>query len=209
MRRTFALAALGCLVAPATPAEARVVRIEVERTAPYAGGREFGDAGRFERLDGTVHMEVDPDDPRNAVIVNLARARRNDRGLVEFSAPFFLIKPVDMARGNGKLLYGINNRGNAIELGFHTFPSLPPGVGPRRRRRAVLPPRLHPGGRRVGRRRGDHGDAARREPARGDAGRRQPRSSPASASSTHRTRRNGRSTAPSPTRCRSRGTTAS
>ena len=131
MRRTFALVVLaGLLGAPAPPAGARVVRMEVERTTPYAGGREFGDAGRFERLDGTVRMEVDPDDPLNAVIVNLDRAPRNDRGLVEFSAPFFIIKPVDMARGNGKLLYGINNRGNAIELGFHTFPSLPPGTSP-------------------------------------------------------------------------------
>ena len=114
----------------AQPADARVVRIVVERTTPYAGGKAFGDAGPFERLDGTVHMEVDPHDPRNAVIVNLDRAPRNARGLVEFSAPFFIIKPVDLARGNRKLLYGVNNRGNAIELGFQTFPRLPAGAGP-------------------------------------------------------------------------------
>ena len=131
MRRTFALVVLGVLLgALATPADARVVRIEVERTTPYAGGKEFGDAGRFERLDGTVYMEVDPDDPLNSVIVNLDRAPRNERGMVEFSAPFFIIKPVDMARGNRKLLYGINNRGNAIELPFQTFPSLPAGADP-------------------------------------------------------------------------------
>ena len=131
-RRTFALVVLAGLlgILAAIPADARVVRIEVERTAPYAGGKEFGDAGRFERLDGTVHMEVDPDDPLNAVIVNLDRAPRNDRGMVEFSAPFFIIKPVDPARGNRKLLYGINNRGNAIELPFQTFPSLPAGADP-------------------------------------------------------------------------------
>ena len=148
MRRTFTLVVLGSLLAAlaAPAADARVVRIVVERTTPYAGGQAFGDVGPFERLDGTVHMEVDPGDPLNAVIVNLDRAPRNDRGLVEFSAPFFIVKPVDMARGNGKLLYGINNRGNAIELGFHTFPL----DRSRRRRRAVLPPRLHPGGRRAG-----------------------------------------------------------
>ena len=131
-RRTFAPVVLAGLlgILAAIPADARVVRIEVERTAPYAGGKEFGDAGAFERLDGTVHMEVDPDDPLNAMIVNLDRAPRNDRGMVEFSAPFFLIKPVDMARGNRKLLYGINNRGNAIELPFQTFPSLSPGADP-------------------------------------------------------------------------------
>ena len=131
-RRAFAFVVvavvLGALAPP--PADARVVRIEVERTAPYAGGKEFGDSGPFERLDGTVYMEVDPDDPLNAVIVNLDRAPRNERGMVEFSAPFFIIKPVDMARGNGKVLYGINNRGNAIELGFQTFPPLPAGADP-------------------------------------------------------------------------------
>ncbi|MYD72394.1 MAG: hypothetical protein F4W89_16870 [Acidobacteria bacterium] len=131
-KRTFAVVILaGLLAALAAPAaDARVVRIELEQTRPYAGGREFGDAGPFERLDGTVHMEVDPDDPLNAVIVNLDRAPRNERGMVEFSAPFFIIKPVDMARGNQKVLYGINNRGNAIELGFQTFPPLPPGADP-------------------------------------------------------------------------------
>ena len=131
-RHTFELVVLagllGALAAP--PADARIVRIEVERTTPYAGGKEFGAAGPFERLDGTVYLEVDPDDPLNAVIVNLDRAPRNERGMVEFSAPFFIIKPVDMARGNRKVLYGINNRGNAIELGFQTFPTLPPGADP-------------------------------------------------------------------------------
>ena len=132
MKRTFAVVIVAGLVGVLTPpaADARVVRIEVERTAPYAGGKEFGDAGPFERLDGTVTMEVDPDDPLNAVIINLDRAPRNERGMVEFSAPFFIIKPVDMARGNRKVLYGINNRGNAIELGFQTFPTLPPGADP-------------------------------------------------------------------------------
>ncbi len=110
------------------PVEAKVVRIEVERTTPYAGGRTFGEAGAFERLEGTVFMEVDPHDPRNAVIVNLDRAPRNAEGRVEFSAPFVLIRPVDVTRGNGKLLYGINNRGNAIEIPFQTFPQLAPSA---------------------------------------------------------------------------------
>ena len=98
------------------------MRLVVERTTPYAGGKAFGQTGAFERLEGTVYMEVDPQDPLNAVIVNLDRAPRNDAGLVEFSAPFVIIKPVDLRRGNRKLLYGINNRGNAIEIPFQTFP---------------------------------------------------------------------------------------
>ena len=109
------------------PVEARVTRFVVERTTPYGDGRAFGDAGAFERLEGTAHFEVDPSDPLNAVIVNIDRAPRNARGFVEFSASFVLIKPVDVTRGNGKLLYGLNNRGNAIEIPFQSFPPLPIG----------------------------------------------------------------------------------
>ena len=112
------------------PADARVVRIVVDRTTPYAAGRTFGEAGVFERLEGTVHMEVDPDDPLNGIVVNLDRAPRNANGLVEFSAPFVIIRPVDASRGNRKILYGINNRGNAIEIPFQTFPTLPAGADP-------------------------------------------------------------------------------
>ena len=111
-------------------AEARVIRIVVDRTSPYADGRTFGEAGAFERLEGTVYMEVDPDDPLNGVVVNLERAPRNANGQVEFSAPFVIIRPVDATRGNRKLLYGINNRGNAIEIPFQTFPVLSPGADP-------------------------------------------------------------------------------
>ena len=114
----------------ASTADARVVRIVVDRATPYAAGRTFGEAGVFERLEGTVYLEVDPDDPLNGVVVNLARAPRNAKGLVEFSAPFVIIRPVDASRGNRKILYGINNRGNAIEIPFQTFPTLPADADP-------------------------------------------------------------------------------
>ena len=41
---------------PAHSIEAKVVRLVVERTTPYAGGKAFGEAGAFERLEGTVYM---------------------------------------------------------------------------------------------------------------------------------------------------------
>ncbi len=106
-------------------AEARVVLVVVEQRRAFADGLEFGTVGPYERLDGTVYMEVDPDDPLNAVIVNLDRAPRNDRGLVEFSTTFYILKPVEMARGNGKIFYGINNRGNKLESGlrWHHVPA--------------------------------------------------------------------------------------
>jgi hypothetical protein len=124
--RRIAFALLLGAVAGAS-AEARVVRLVVEKTSPVQGGRSFGDVGPYERLDGTVYFEVDPRDPLNAVIVNLDKAPKNAKGLVEFSAPFVIMKPVDVARGNRKILYGINNRGNNIELPFQSLP--PGGVG--------------------------------------------------------------------------------
>jgi hypothetical protein len=102
----------------ARSAEARVARFVVEQRRSFAGGMEFGETGAYERLDGRAYFEVDPNDHLNAVIVNLDRAPRNARGMVEFSSPFFILKPVDVARGNHKIFYGVNNRGNKIESGL-------------------------------------------------------------------------------------------
>jgi hypothetical protein len=113
--------------AASSSAEARVVKLVVESTRPIGDGKSFGEPGPYERLDGTVWFEVDPRDPLNAVIVNVDKAPKNAKGLVEFSAPFVIIKPVNTARGNQKILYGINNRGNNIELPFQSVP--PGGVG--------------------------------------------------------------------------------
>lgn len=103
-------------------AEARVTRLVVEQREPYAGGHSWGNAGPYERVIATAHFEVDPNDPRNKVIVNLDKAPRNAKGKVEFSAPVVLIKPVDMARGNGKIFYDVNNRGNT-DLGAVADPA--------------------------------------------------------------------------------------
>jgi hypothetical protein len=103
-------------------AEARVTRFVVAERVAFAPGTQWGTAGEYERLKGTAYFEVDFRDPRNALIVNLDKAPRNARGMAEFSSPFLILKPVDMSRGNHKLWYGINNRGNCIELGFRTFP---------------------------------------------------------------------------------------
>lgn len=99
-------------------AAARVVRIEIlSREAAY-GGQRFGDVGAYERIVGRVYGEIDPTDRRNLVINDLALAPRNARGMVEYVATFTLLKPVDMARGNGVLLHDMPNRGNNLLLGY-------------------------------------------------------------------------------------------
>jgi hypothetical protein len=125
-RSSLLLLTIGILLTTAVPdsSEARVVRFVVEERVPLAEGMEWGTAGAYERLKGTASMEVDPRDPLNAGIVNLDKAPRNDRGMVEFNAPFLILKPVDMSRGNHKLWYGINNRGVCVEVGFRAFPQV-------------------------------------------------------------------------------------
>jgi hypothetical protein len=122
----FILASFVCSMVVAEPGEARVVRFVVERTRPVLAGRSFGTVGGYERLDGTVYFEVDPRDPLNAVIVNIDKAPRTPSGMVGFSAPFYILKPVEMARGNRKIFYGVNNRGNKLEYAWRTF--LPSGA---------------------------------------------------------------------------------
>jgi hypothetical protein len=92
-------------------AEAHVVRLRVERRETLLGGKAFGLAGAYEKLMGKVDFALDPEDPANQLIVDLKLAPQNVRGEVEFSADFYLLKPVDAARGNGILFYEAGNRG--------------------------------------------------------------------------------------------------
>src|SRR5215470_3203144 len=93
-----------------------VRRIEVtEREGPVFGGTEFGAVGLYERLHGTVFGELDPRHPLNAAIVNIDRAARNARGNVEYRSEFRILKPLDLDRGNGCLVYDVPNRGNQPE----------------------------------------------------------------------------------------------
>jgi Alpha/beta hydrolase domain len=114
VKRSLSFFAVGFFVTAvvAQPSEARVVRFVVEQQQSFASGMEWGTSGAYERLVATASMEVDPRDPLNVGIVNLDKAPRNDRGMVEFSTPVFMLKPVEMARGNQKIWYAINNRGN-------------------------------------------------------------------------------------------------
>ena len=92
-------------------AEARVVRLRIERREVILNGRAFGAAGAYEKLVGKVDFGLDPNLPRNGDIVDLKLAPRNARGEVEASADFYMLKPVDPRRGNGRLFYEVGNRG--------------------------------------------------------------------------------------------------
>jgi hypothetical protein len=102
-----------------SPAAAEITRIEVQSRADLVGGRSFGTTGPYEKLAGRIYFDVDPTAGPNAIITDIDKASRNARGRVEFSSDFFLIKPKDMKRGNGTVLYEVSNRGGKGMLGFY------------------------------------------------------------------------------------------
>jgi hypothetical protein len=113
-----------CLLAlgySASPVFAEAVRFEITGREPFAGGDSFGEAGAYERIVGRVHFALDPGLRQNAGVVDLTLAPRNDSGKVEFWADLFILTPADPAKGNGALLYDVNNRGNKLALGMFNY----------------------------------------------------------------------------------------
>ncbi len=91
--------------------EARVTELVIDSVeSPTFEGLRFGSVGRYERLVGHFKGELDPTDPLNSGIVNLDKAPRNARGFVEYEADLYLFKPIDMQKGNGRILYSVPNR---------------------------------------------------------------------------------------------------
>jgi hypothetical protein len=98
-----------------SPVSARLVSVSIESVEPFAPGTTFGSAGAYERVRGVFRGELDPTDARNRVIVNLDKAPRNAAGRIEYEADFFMLRPADPAKSNGKLIYDVTNRGR---IGF-------------------------------------------------------------------------------------------
>src|SRR6266704_1891883 len=107
--RVIAATVMGIAFAATQPSEARVVKFVVEQRTPFVGGAEWGNIGPYEMLRGTAYLEVNPRDPRDAVIVDLDKAPRDSHGTVSFSTQFLILKPIDPGRGNHKIFYAVNN----------------------------------------------------------------------------------------------------
>ena len=112
-----AVAAAAVLLICAAASEARVTSITITSTTPAFSGRLFGDVGAYEQVRGVVTGDLDPFSRHNAVITDIQLAPRNADGKVTYKATFTLLKPVDMSRSSGVLVYGVSNRGGRA-LGF-------------------------------------------------------------------------------------------
>src|SRR5205823_6769445 len=69
---------------------------------------------RYERLVARATIALDPADPRNSIIADLALAPRNAAGRVEAVAEIVILRPAEPGRGNGTLLLEAPNRGREI-----------------------------------------------------------------------------------------------
>ncbi len=112
------IALLAC--APAT--HARVTKIVIDNKVSPAfalkegGYQTFGAAGQYETVAGRAFGELDPKDPRNAVIQDIQLAPKNANGKVEYVASFFLVKPIDMSKASGLMWHDVPNRGRRVVI---------------------------------------------------------------------------------------------
>jgi hypothetical protein len=104
--RTLSFAFCALAVASAAPAE--VVKLTVEQRQPFANAKL-----PYEKLTGRFTGELDPKLPQNALITDIELAPRNARGMVEYSATFTILKPAEMSKATGVLVYQVPNRGRA------------------------------------------------------------------------------------------------
>ena len=113
----------------AAGADAHVTRVEIISRTDVLDGRAFGLAGAYEKIVGRVYFAVNPENLHNKLIVDLDKAPRNAQGEVEFSADLYLLKPKDMNKGNGSVLFEVSNRGGKgiLHLVNGFSPSTPEG----------------------------------------------------------------------------------
>jgi len=93
-------------------ARAEVTRVTITSQSPLAAGRSFGSTGPYEQLTGRIEFALDPADPHNRRITDLALAPRESDGRVHFSSDLVVLRPADPGKGNGVLLFEVANRGN-------------------------------------------------------------------------------------------------
>ena len=77
MRHVRSAIIVAAVIGLTGPSAAKVVKFDIVRVeSPAFEGRSFGAVGTYDRIVARATIAVKPDDPHNAVIVDLDRARR-------------------------------------------------------------------------------------------------------------------------------------
>ena len=133
---TVTIASVGPLLF-SVGADAKITKVQINvHETPTFGGFSFPGVGQYEKIVGRAFGEIDPTNPQNAVIVDLALAElaatptspgKLANGNVQYSFDFYILKPVNLANGNHKMMYEPPNRGRKT---WNTFGRVPAGNDP-------------------------------------------------------------------------------
>jgi alpha/beta hydrolase family protein len=113
------------LVAAAPVAQARITHIQILTRGTAFGGHSFAGVGQYEFITGIATGEVDPNNPQNSLITDLALAPKNAAGHVVYQHNFYILQPLDGSRGNRKMMYEPPNRGGKT---YQTLNNTPTGT---------------------------------------------------------------------------------
>jgi Alpha/beta hydrolase domain len=117
------LATAGVLAA-APAAQARITQILISNRTLAFGGYSFAGVGQYEVITGIATGEVSPTNPQNALITDIQLAPRNSNGNVVYRHNFYILKPLDLNKGNRKVMYEPPNRGGKT---YQTLNNTPTG----------------------------------------------------------------------------------
>src|SRR5215813_8137625 len=113
------------VIAAASVAQARTTQITILNRGIAFGGFSFPVVGQYEFITGFATGEVNPSNPQNAVITDIALAPRNANGNVVYQHNFYILKPLDLSHGNHKMMYEPPNRGGKT---YQTLNNTPTGT---------------------------------------------------------------------------------
>lgn len=95
-----------------------ITRLEGFAESDVAGGAGFGAAGRYVCITGVARGRIDPLHPASANLPGIGYAARNASGMIEYSTPFLALRPAQVDRGCGGLIYEATNRGKKLAFPY-------------------------------------------------------------------------------------------
>ena len=107
----------------ATDAQARTTRIQILNRTIAFGGYSFPGVGQYEVITGIASGEVNPTNPQNSLITDIQLAPKNANGNVAYQHNFYILKPLDLNKGNRKMMYEPPNRGGKTYQTLNNTPS--------------------------------------------------------------------------------------
>ena len=104
-------------------AHAKTTRIQILNRTIAFGGYSFPGVGQYEVITGIAFGEVNPTNPQNSLITDIQLAPKNANGNVEYQHNFYILKPLDLNKGNRKMMYEPPNRGGKTYQTLNNTPS--------------------------------------------------------------------------------------